>query len=95
MKSGGHAAFTGASSVPDGLAIDLNGLNSTDLSPDKKYTKVGAGNRWIDVYNSLVPEGLIAIGGRVSDIGVGGLTLGGTPKVRQMLTGPINADSFL
>ncbi|OAX82988.1 hypothetical protein ACJ72_02668 [Emergomyces africanus] len=77
VKSGGHAAFSGASSIPDGLTIDLQRLNTLQVAADKKSIKVGPGNRWIDVYKKLEPQGLIAIGGRVSDIGVGGLTLGG------------------
>ncbi|OJD19056.1 hypothetical protein AJ78_00928 [Emergomyces pasteurianus Ep9510] len=77
VKSGGHAAFSGASSIPDGLTIDLQRLNTLQLASDKKSIKVGPGNRWIDVYKKLEPQGLTAIGGRVSDIGVGGLTLGG------------------
>lgn len=77
VKSGGHAAFAGASSITDGLTIDLQRLNTIQLASDKKSVRVGPGNRWIDVYKSLEPQSLTAIGGRVSDIGVGGLTLGG------------------
>ncbi|WEW56587.1 hypothetical protein PRK78_002034 [Emydomyces testavorans] len=77
VKSGGHAAFSGSSSIQSGLNIDLSLLSSVTLSSDKKIVKVGAGNRWIDVYKALEPHGLAAIGGRVSDIGVGGFTLGG------------------
>ncbi|KAE8454491.1 hypothetical protein EG329_000114 [Mollisiaceae sp. DMI_Dod_QoI] len=40
-------------------------------------TSIGPGNRWIDVYNALQPKGLAVIGGRVADIGVGGLAMGG------------------
>ncbi|QSS60388.1 FAD binding domain-containing protein, partial [Histoplasma capsulatum] len=76
VKSGGHAAFAGASSITDGLTIDLQRLNTIQLASDKKSVRVGPGNRWIDVYKSLEPQSLTAIGGRVSDIGVGGLTLG-------------------
>ena len=60
-----------------GLTIDLSALNRTELSPDKTYVIVGAGNRWVDVCNAIAPEGLIVVGGRAADIGVGGLTLGG------------------
>lgn len=38
---------------------------------------VGPGNVWVQVYSALEPYGLAAIGGRVSTIGVGGLTTGG------------------
>ncbi|ODH21309.1 hypothetical protein ACO22_05682 [Paracoccidioides brasiliensis] len=77
VKSGGHAAFAGSSSIPDGLTIDMGRLNTVNLSSDKKSAIVGAGNRWFDVYSQLSPEGVTVVGGRVSNIGVGGLTLGG------------------
>ena len=77
VKSGGHAAFAGASNIADGLTIDLTRLNSLTLSPDSLIASVGPGNRWVDVYNWLEAYNLSVVGGRVSDIGVGGLTLGG------------------
>ncbi|KAJ6440053.1 FAD binding domain-containingprotein [Purpureocillium lavendulum] len=77
VKSGGHAAFSGASNINNGLTIDLINLNKITLSADQKQTSVGAGNVWYDVYTYLQPKGLTTIGGRVSAIGVGGLTLGG------------------
>ncbi|KAL8873550.1 MAG: hypothetical protein Q9198_007007, partial [Flavoplaca austrocitrina] len=77
VKSGGHAAFAGASNIQGGLAFDLSNLRQVEVSRDRAVTKVGAGNRWVDVYSKLDPLGLSVIGGRVADIGVGGLTLGG------------------
>lgn len=77
VKSGGHAAFYGASNINGGVTIDLVNLNQITVSSDKTQTSIGPGNRWLDVYSYLQPKGLTVIGGRVSDIGVGGLTLGG------------------
>lgn len=77
VKSGGHAAFAGASNIQDGVTIDLNLLKTLKVSSDKKTTQVGPGNRWGDVYGALDSLKLAVIGGRVADIGVGGLTLGG------------------
>jgi hypothetical protein len=77
VKSGGHAAFSGASNIQGGVTIDLINLNEISVSADKTQTSIGPGNRWYDVYSYLEPLGLSVIGGRVSDIGVGGLTLGG------------------
>ncbi|KAK9436350.1 FAD binding domain-containing protein [Metarhizium brunneum] len=77
VKSGGHAAFAGASNIEGGLTLDLRNLNQVVVSADKKQTSVGAGNVWYDVYTKLQPMGLTVVGGRVSAIGVGGLTLGG------------------
>jgi len=77
VKSGGHAAFTGASNINGGITIDLVALNQVTVSSDQKQTSIGPGNRWVDVYSKLEPRNLSVIGGRVADIGVGGLTLGG------------------
>ena len=77
VKSGGHAAFSGASNIEGGLTIDLVNLNKITVSADKTQTSIGAGNVWYNVYTYLQPKGLTVIGGRVSAIGVGGLTLGG------------------
>ena len=77
VKSGGHAAFAGASNADGGLTIDLIHMTDVTVSSDKTQTSVGAGSVWYDVYTKLQPMGLTVIGGRVSAIGVGGLTLGG------------------
>ena len=77
VKSGGHAAFYGASNINGAMTIDLISLNQVTVSPDQTQTSVGPGNRWVDVYSKLETMGISVIGGRVSDIGVGGLTLGG------------------
>ena len=77
VKSGGHAAFAGASNIQDGITIDLQYLNKLTVSGDKTVTRVGPGNRWIDVYEYLTPKELSVVGGRVAEIGVGGLIMGG------------------
>ncbi|KAI9838087.1 MAG: hypothetical protein M1819_006242 [Sarea resinae] len=77
LKSGGHAGFAGASSIDDGMTIDLGGLKSISLSEDKKVACIGTGNTWYDVYTALEEHNLAVVGGRVSGVGVGGLTLGG------------------
>ncbi|KAI9764139.1 MAG: hypothetical protein M1840_008699 [Geoglossum simile] len=77
VKSGGHAPFAGASNIQGGIIIDLSSLKGIQVSSDKKTTQVGAGNRWVDVYGKLDQMGLSVVGGRVSGIGVGGLTIWG------------------
>ncbi|OTB05935.1 hypothetical protein M426DRAFT_10075 [Hypoxylon sp. CI-4A] len=78
IRSGGHNYIPGYASVDDeGVLVSLSGLNSTVLSEDKKTAKIGPGNRWQAVYEALVPEGLVVVGGRVGPVGVGGLVLGG------------------
>jgi FAD/FMN-containing dehydrogenase len=77
VKSGGHAAFAGASNIRGGITINFAKLNEVTLPSDKSIASVGPGNTWYDVYESLEPDNLTVIGGRVAAIGVGGLTLGG------------------
>lgn len=69
VKGGGHASFGGASSIEDGITIDLQRLNTTLVNADNTVIQVGTGNRWIDVYQYLTPKNLSVVGGRVSDIG--------------------------
>ncbi|KAK4502900.1 hypothetical protein PRZ48_006326 [Zasmidium cellare] len=77
VKSGGHAAFAGASSAPEGITISMGKFKELSVSEDRKTTRVGTGNLWHDVYSYLTPKGLSVVGGRVKNIGVGGLLLGG------------------
>ncbi|PVH99651.1 FAD-binding domain-containing protein [Periconia macrospinosa] len=77
VKGGGHAAFAGGSNIEGGITVSLENLNQISLSEDKNTAAVGPGNRWIDVYQTLDPQGVTVVGGRVSTVGVSGLTLGG------------------
>jgi FAD/FMN-containing dehydrogenase len=77
VRSGGHAAFTGASNIEDGITVSLARFTDVSLSEDHKIAAVGAGNIWGPVYEYLEPYNLTVIGGRLYNVGVGGLTLGG------------------
>ncbi|RMY25045.1 hypothetical protein D0867_00983 [Hortaea werneckii] len=77
VKSGGHAAFANASNIGGGITINMAKMNEVKLSEDESVAKVGPGNTWYDVYTALEDRNLTVVGGRVADIGVGGLTLGG------------------
>jgi hypothetical protein len=70
VKSGGHAAMRGASSVDGGAVIDLRSLNKIELSEDKSIAKIGAGNKWAQVFEELAKDGLAVAGGRAGDVGV-------------------------
>lgn len=69
--------FEGSSNIDGGITIDLAQLKEVTVSADKTEVAIGAGNVWYDVYAHLEPYKLKVIGGRVSAVGVGGLTLGG------------------
>ena len=76
-KSGGHAAFAGASSIEGGITISLELMKAVKLSSDQKVASVEPGNVWGKVYQDLSDTDVTVIGGRVFNIGAGGLTLGG------------------
>lgn len=65
------------SNIDGGVTIDMGELNQVTVSADKTQTRLGSGGRWADVYQELDKQGLSVVGGRVGDIGVGGLLLGG------------------
>ncbi|KIM95610.1 hypothetical protein OIDMADRAFT_106259 [Oidiodendron maius Zn] len=77
IRSGGHTWFPGASSAPSGVTIDLRGLDSIQVNTRHSSVSVGVGATWDVVYSTLESYGLMAVGGRVAGVGVGGLTLGG------------------
>lgn len=77
VKSGGHAMFPGASNAPGGITIDLRKLNLIAFDEETQTTEVGPGNRWADVYKVLEPLNKTVVGGRSSQVGVGGFILGG------------------
>ncbi|KAE8408386.1 hypothetical protein BDV37DRAFT_295913 [Aspergillus pseudonomiae] len=77
IRSGGHAPFTGASNIANGITLDLRGLDSITVSPDRTTASIGVGATWGEVYSHLDPLGLSVAGGRAAQVGVGGLTTGG------------------
>ena len=77
VKSGGHSAFAGAATIEGGITMSFQNMKSVKLSDDKKTAAVQPGNTWFDTLNALSTTGVTVVGGRVGDIGVGGLTLGG------------------
>lgn len=77
VKGGGHTAFAGGSNSDGGVTIDLMHLTALNVWDDRKTVSIGAGNRWINVSEVLDMHGLVVVGGRVADVGVSGLILGG------------------
>jgi hypothetical protein len=52
-------------------------MKQITLSNNKKIASIDPGNLWYDIYTTLAKDNLAVVGGRVSDIGIGGLTTGG------------------
>jgi FAD binding domain len=65
VKSGGHNANAGFSSVDGGVLISFQNSHDTVLSADEKTAEVGPGARWMDAVGALEPYGLTVVGGRL------------------------------
>ncbi|KAF8486373.1 FAD dependent oxidoreductase [Russula ochroleuca] len=76
VKGGGHATNPGFSSTT-GVQISMSRFNETNVNSKSGTVEVGAGLTWDQVYVTLEPTGVNVVGGRISGIGVSGLTLGG------------------
>ncbi|KAL4945674.1 hypothetical protein BDV06DRAFT_219067 [Aspergillus oleicola] len=63
--------------INTGVLFGLSGLDERSNDPEQRVVQVGAGLRWRDVYSYLDEYNVTVVGGRVLDVGVGGLILGG------------------
>ncbi|KAI9799744.1 MAG: hypothetical protein M1833_003863 [Piccolia ochrophora] len=77
IRAGGHTPWAGSANIAGGVTIDLSAIKDVAVRPDRTVTSVGPGARWIDVYRELDALSLAIPGGRVPDVGVGGLMNGG------------------
>jgi hypothetical protein len=84
VRGGGHTPWA-ASTIANGIVIDLSAINAVSVSSDRTTTSVGPGARWIDVYLKLDAMGLATSGGRVASVGVAGLTTGGIYLISREL----------
>ncbi|KAI1267665.1 hypothetical protein F5Y18DRAFT_308021 [Xylariaceae sp. FL1019] len=78
VRTQGHMPIPGAADTSNGVLVvttSLNGVNYLDDS--KAVIQIGAGNRWLDVYQVLAEDNLAVAGGRFGPVGVSGLLLGG------------------
>ncbi len=76
VKGGGHNIA--GTAIPDGgLMVDMSRLRDVSVDPEAKLAHVGAGCLLQDVDRTTQEHGLATVLGFVSEVGVGGLTLGG------------------
>ena len=77
IRSGGHMPSPLAANINNGVLIDMSLFDDVTYDATNDLATVGAGQRWENVYNHLDQYKVTVVGGRVLDVGVGGLTLGG------------------
>lgn len=77
IRSGGHNPAPGAANIDNGVLIDMSGFNGIEYDAESNVVMIGAGLRWDAVYSQLEQYNVTVVGGRVLDVGVGGLILGG------------------
>ncbi|KAL9000313.1 MAG: hypothetical protein Q9169_001030, partial [Polycauliona sp. 2 TL-2023] len=77
IRGAGHTPWAGSANIDGGVTIDMTSIDAVNVNPAETIVSVGAGARWSAVYQILDPLGLGVVGGRIADVGVGGLILGG------------------
>src|SRR5262245_46424442 len=76
IKGRGHN-IAGTSMAPGGLTLDMSRMNAVTVDAPAKLAHVGPGCRLQDVDRATQEHGLATVLGFISEVGVGGLTLGG------------------
>lgn len=75
VRGGGHSV-QGYSSLDDGLVIDLSPMKGVRVDPGARTVAAAAGMTWGELDRETQVHGLAVTGGRISNTGIAGLTLG-------------------
>jgi FAD/FMN-containing dehydrogenase len=75
VYGGGHGV-TGSAVVDAGICIDLRGMKAIDVDVEHRTVRAEAGLTWGELDAATQAHGLAVTGGRVTDTGIAGLTLG-------------------
>ncbi|MGA7672198.1 MAG: FAD-binding oxidoreductase [Nitrolancea sp.] len=76
VRSGGHGGH-GYSSFDGSLVVNLSGMKSVSVEPEKRTAWVQAGATTADLLEAAGPHGLAVSTGDTSSVGLGGLVTGG------------------
>jgi hypothetical protein len=76
VRGGGHAV-TGHAVCDGGIVIDMRGMKGMRVDPEAKTVWAQAGLTWGEFDHETQAFGLATTGGRMSETGIAGLTLGG------------------
>ncbi|MBV8527037.1 MAG: FAD-binding oxidoreductase [Candidatus Dormibacteraeota bacterium] len=93
VRCGSHST-AGFSSTDGGIVIDVGPMKASLVDASARTGRFGAGMTWADLDAATQEHGLAVTGGRVSDTGVTGLTLGSGSGWLERALGP-TADSLL
>jgi FAD/FMN-containing dehydrogenase len=93
VRAGGHSG-AGYGVVDDGLVIDLRRLRRIEVDLSAGTVRAGAGLTWGQLDAATQAHGLAVTGGRISDTGVAGLTLGSGSGWLERLHG-LTADNLV
>ncbi|KAI2634996.1 FAD-binding domain-containing protein [Hypomontagnella submonticulosa] len=77
VRSGGHMWAGHSNNITEGITIDLGLLDKTTYNPETKLASLEPGSRWNKTYNEVVKQGVLIVGGRDREVGVGGFLIGG------------------
>ncbi len=67
-----------AANINDGILIDMSLFTGISYDPRSHVATIGTGQIWRNVYSHLEQYNVTVVGGRVLEVGVGGLILGCT-----------------
>jgi hypothetical protein len=95
VKGGGHSTDTSSSS-DGGILIDLGSMRQVSVSSIDSTVTAQGGALWKDVNDTAAMFNLAVVGGTVSQVGIGGLTMRGgygylTPKYGLVLDNLLSA----
>ncbi|QHI35056.1 6-hydroxy-D-nicotine oxidase [Kordia antarctica] len=76
VRSGGHDHEAECSGT-DVILLDLSRINHVEVSHNKKFARIGPGNRFKDLTPQLADEGVMIPHGTCATVGVAGFTFGG------------------
>jgi FAD/FMN-containing dehydrogenase len=93
VRAGGHSG-AGFGVLDDGLVIDVRPIQHVEVDLRARTARVGAGLTWGRLDAATQAHGLAVTGGRISDTGVAGLTLGSGSGWLERLHG-LTADSLI
>lgn len=77
IRGGGHSAMPGWNTIEEGVLIDFSKMKNISYNPHTASLTLEPGALWGEVYDYADQYGVTAVGGRVLDVGVSGLILGG------------------